>query len=81
MFSATKKYWLGATQDPENNSVWYWVDGTQMTSETGWIFWAEDNPSPSPASDRLQIREEHGDVVFNDRSADKTAGVLCEISP
>ena len=79
MFSATTNYWLGATRDPGNGSVWYWVDGTQMTSETGWIFWAEDKPSSNPASVHLQIRTERRDVVFHDRGGNIAAGVLCEI--
>ena len=81
VFSDTGNYWIGATEDPANKTLWYWVDGTQMTNETGWMFWAKKNPSKNSESVYLQIRTQHGDVVFNDKIANKTAGVLCERSP
>ena len=81
VFSDTSSYWIGAIQDSGNNSEWYWVDGTQMADETGWAFWAANNPSHNFKSVYLQIVTEHGDVVFNDKSWAREGGVLCELSP
>ena len=80
VLSDTDIYWLGATEDPGNKTLWYWVDGTQMTEESGWSFWKVGNPSSASVSQYLQIRTAYGDVFFNDKGLGHTERFLCELS-
>ena len=73
--------WLGATEDPGNYSIWWWVDGTQMTSETGWDFWDVEEPGRNTKSTCLALTAVDGEVYFNDKDCTKDRSFWCEMGP
>ena len=77
----TGVYWLGATEAPESNTLWFWVDGTQMTNETGWSYWDKNEPSTNAGTTCLVIRTINERVVFRDRVCTKSLSFLCEMAP
>ncbi|XP_056426756.1 CD209 antigen-like protein A isoform X2 [Hyla sarda] len=72
LYQMNKRYWIGLTRDPENATIWKWLDGTQITFNN----WGGNNP------DNYLNRENCGETrpgSWNDRTCtDKTNFYICK---